>query len=387
MKVLWLASWYPNKISPLEGDFIQRHAIALSAHIPVTVFYMAQYGESVPIDKDEITITQRGNVKEQIMFFKFKPTGFKLMDKVLYNLKYYRSYKKILGRYISQEGVPDFVHVHVPMKTGKLAQWMQKKWGVPYLVTEHAGNYVKAAPDCFDTRSLYYRKSVASIFKQAKLVTSVSQNGLNILIQKFSLKYVRVVHNTVNEKWFDYRDPKVPLPAFEFIHVSSMGYEKNIEGILKAFASVVKIRHGWRLTLVGLGDPLYINGLIEHHELKDHVRFVGAVSNEEVAHYMQAASAFLLFSRYENFPCVIIEALCCGLPVISSNVGGVAEAIDNSNGILVASENVDALQNAILYMLEHYAVFNRREIASAAKARYSYEVIGKEILQLYHQIG
>lgn len=386
MKVLWLASWYPNKISPLEGDFIQRHAIAVSAHIPVTVCYVSQYGAAVPVAKDEVVVNHHDNVKEYIVFFQYKPTGFKLWDKVLYNLKYYSTYKRLLKQYISEEGLPDLVHVHVPMKAGKLAQWIQKKWGVPYFATEHAGNYVKAAPDCFDTRSFYYRRSVASIFKQAKLVTSVSQNMLDILQQKFTLKNVKVIHNTVNEKWFYYKESPASFPVFEFIHVSTMGYEKNLEDIFQAFSSIAKINNGWRLTLVGPADTLYINGLIEQYDLKKNVIFVGAVSNQEVARYMQASSAFLLFSRYENFPCVIIEALCCGLPVISSRVGGVAEAVDSSNGILVPPEDVDALQQAILYMLKHYDSYNRRDIAAAARARYSYEVIGNEFLQLYHQI-
>jgi glycosyltransferase involved in cell wall biosynthesis len=43
------------------------------------------------------------------------------------------------------------------------------------------------------------------------------------------------------------------------------------------------------------------------------------------------ADAFILFSRHENFPCVVIEALCCGLPVVASNVGGIAEAVDETN--------------------------------------------------------
>ena len=69
------------------------------------------------------------------------------------------------------------------------------------------------------------------------------------------------------------------------------------------------------------------------------VAYTGEITYAEVASQMQRASALVMFSRHENFPCVIIEALCCGLPCIATNVGGVPEAVDNKNGIVVESEN------------------------------------------------
>ena len=62
MNILWLTSWYPNRISPFDGDFIQRHAHAVASRIPLTVIYVAQYGELIPVSNDEIVITNNGNL-------------------------------------------------------------------------------------------------------------------------------------------------------------------------------------------------------------------------------------------------------------------------------------------------------------------------------------
>jgi len=55
----------------------------------------------------------------------------------------------------------------------------------------------------------------------------------------------------------------------------------------------------------------------------------------------------VLSSRYENLPCVLIESLACGTPVITTQVGGVAEIVHSHNGLLVPSEDLNALSNAM----------------------------------------
>jgi glycosyltransferase involved in cell wall biosynthesis len=113
------------------------------------------------------------------------------------------------------------------------------------------------------------------------------------------------------------------------------------------------------------------------------VRFLPAVPHRKVAPLMQSAHAMLLFSHFENLPCVILEALCCGLPVISSKVGGIAEVIDQSNGILVTPGEVDQLANAMQQMIDNYNIYNREAIAGKAAARFSDETVTQQLLDCY----
>jgi len=98
------------------------------------------------------------------------------------------------------------------------------------------------------------------------------------------------------------------------------------------------------------------------------------------------ASALVLFSRYENLPCVIIEALCCGLPVIATDVGGVKELINMKNGMLVQSDNEEELVGAMTRMIDGYNGFHREQISSNARQRFNYLTIGKQFHDLYQQV-
>ena len=126
--------------------------------------------------------------------------------------------------------------------------------------------------------------------------------------------------------------------------------------------------------------------MIDDLKLNSVVSCRGEISYRQVAMEMQQASAFVMFSRHENFPCVMVEALCCGLPVIGTSVGGVAEAINENNGIIVLSENEDELLSAMNTMMNEYQKYNREKIAFDAQQKYSYSAIGKQFFDLYREI-
>ena len=112
----------------------------------------------------------------------------------------------------------------------------------------------------------------------------------------------------------------------------------------------------------------------------------GEINYSEVAVELQQADALLMFSRFENSPCTIIEALCCGLPVIATSVGGIPELIDESNGLLITSEDNAALSGAMENLRMNYALYNRKKIAEHARGRFSYTVIGKKMDTIYNSI-
>ena len=101
---------------------------------------------------------------------------------------------------------------------------------------------------------------------------------------------------------------------------------------------------------------------------------------------MRECDALVLFSQVENAPCVISEALCCGLPVIATRTGGIPEMLNGSNGVLVEPGDETAMKTALLDLKKTYNRYNRAVISSHASSIYSYETVGKELAVLYNQV-
>jgi glycosyltransferase involved in cell wall biosynthesis len=102
---------------------------------------------------------------------------------------------------------------------------------------------------------------------------------------------------------------------------------------------------------------------------------------------MQQADAFVMFSRYENLPCVLIEAMACGLPVISSNVGGIPEIVHDFNGRLVDSEDEEGLADRLKELIEENEHFDREKIRNFAVENFSMPSIGADLNQLYKSLS
>jgi glycosyltransferase involved in cell wall biosynthesis len=377
--ILWLPSWYPNKLEPYSGDFIQRHAKAAALNNRITVIFFTQYGEGVSTDRN-VSITETGPLSELIVYVPFRPSGFRLFDRVRYNFKFYYFSKRFLKKYFKEHGLPSLVHVHVPMKSGNLALWIKRKFGIHYIVSEQASSYLNQAPDNFFNRHLVYRLQVKKIFSEAAIVTNVSLAIGNILKQLFPIKDFRVIHNVVDTTYF--HPAFLPKPIFTYIHVSSLSDQKNIFGILRVFKNLAVVSSNWKLLIVG-PPTQEIGDFINDEKLNHLIELKGEVSYPEVAEYMNKAHVMVLFSKHENFPCVVVEALCCGLPVVSSDVAGVNEAVNELNGILVESENEAALMNALLSIREVYGTYNSATIAADAASRFGYPVIARKFDELY----
>ena len=102
-----------------------------------------------------------------------------------------------------------------------------------------------------------------------------------------------------------------------------------------------------------------------------------------VAEEVRSASVFVSFSNFENQPCSILEALCCGVPVISTNVGGISEIIDSENGILIEPRNESQLLKALEDIIDQYHKFDREKISDDAKKKFSFDTVGRQLYSLY----
>ena len=106
--------------------------------------------------------------------------------------------------------------------------WLQKKWAIPYVVTEHWTGYEKDSQDNYFQKNFFFRITTKRVLKNASLLLPVSKHLGDAIVQHIQAVPIAVVHNVADTSLFYYTGYQPPV--FRFIHVSSMNYQKNIPG-------------------------------------------------------------------------------------------------------------------------------------------------------------
>jgi len=150
----------------------------------------------------------------------------------------------------------------------------------------------------------------------------------------------------VEHPWFALGEPPVVLGVGRFYP------QKDFSTLIKAFA-LVRAQRPARLVILGEG-PLrpQLEALAQQLGVADQVSMPGFVENPFA--YMRRAAVFVLPSQYEGLPNVLIQAMACGCPVVSTNCpSGPEDILDNGKyGHLVPVGDVEAIANAILRVLD-----------------------------------
>ena len=154
--------------------------------------------------------------------------------------------------------------------------------------------------------------------------------------------------------------------------------QKGFDLLIPAFAQVVARHPEWTLRICGDGPQRKaLERQILEHELSNNVLMMGPVERLDLQ--MSRASMYVLSSRFEGLPMVMIEAMSLGLPIVSFDCPtGPGEVIeDGRSGLLVAAEDVDALARAMLSLVEDPARRKALGAGAAERARdYALDTIG-----------
>ncbi|HPN35351.1 MAG TPA: glycosyltransferase family 4 protein [bacterium] len=178
-----------------------------------------------------------------------------------------------------------------------------------------------------------------------------------------------------------------PFPSIVFI--GEVCKRKGIYDLLPALAELAKTIPDIRLIVVGPGEVEEAAGLAQRLGVATQVEFVGPRYGMEKLAYLQQAWCFCLPSYAEVFPVVILEAMACGLPVVSTFTGGVPDAVqDGRNGLLVPAGDRPALTAALSRVLLDGSL--RRSMGEAnrqrAIERYDVTVSAAKLRRIYGQV-
>lgn len=268
----------------------------------------------------------------------------------------------------------DLLHVHYAIPHASAA-YMAKK------IVEAQGRYIPVITTLHGTditlvgRDKTFAPVVAFSINQSDAITAVSQNLRDETFRTFQIeKEIRVIHNFVDTRRFH----KKPIDAFRrviapngeriLLHASNFRKVKRVKDIVRIF-EIVRKKIPSKLLFVGDGpERSDAESLCRELDICDDTRFVG--KQEQMEDILAIADLFLLTSEYESFGLAALEAMAAGVPVISTNAGGLPEiAIQGETGYLDDIGDIHSMSEHAIKILGDDETLKRFKANAVAQAK------------------
>jgi len=305
-------------------------------------------------------------------------TPFRLSNFSRLKKRYFDLFFDQFKIYVDTYGLPDIIHAHNFLFSGLVAMEISKLYNIPYVITEHSSSYA------LGRISKKMKTEIKICSNKAKKVLAVSSSFAKLLNEKFGLSTL-VLPNIIEDVFTIYDfSTKKSNEHFVFLNVAALDSNKNQELLIRSFAITFK---GSRviLKIAGIG-PLRnkLEILCKDLGVADQVLFLGLLTRDKVKDEMFHANCFVLSSNYETFGVVLIEALSCGIPVISTDCGGPIDIVSNFNGLLIDVGNVEQLSNAMKYMFINKSMYDPTYIRAEVLKKFGAETFVEQVSKIYN---
>jgi len=374
--ILFIPRWYPHKFDPMFGLFVKKHAEAVAKLNRVSVLYVQGVSTYEKIDRKQTTETH--NLFTQIYYYRNSNC------KIWNILRFW--YYLIVGflKIKKAKGKPNLVHVHILTRLGIFALLIKSIYNTPYIITEHWSRYLPVT----GSYKGWSRKLLTKlVVKKASAVLPVSKT-LSQAMQSQGLnnQNYHIVPNVIEDIFFQPIKNKEKNQTTIFLHVSTFeDKSKNISGILRVIKQLSEKKFDFEFWFVG--DGIDFKAMKNYAKVlsipENIIRFYGVVEGEKLAEKYHKADYLVMFSNYETFLIVFFEAMACGLAVITTKVGELAQYSNESNGFLIEPGNEKQLKSTLENVLVNKPYFNPLEIKKVSIG-YDSASISKRLDNIYN---
>ena len=379
MNVLFFTSWYPTREFTYGGVFVREQAKAVRhAGHRVVVLHLA--GPSRDLKRSLWSMEQEfdqslseGIETHHVSHRKIPLRGASYLVYLWSAVAAYRRLRELEFR-------ADVIHAHV-YGAGVPAALIARRNRIPLVLTEHSSDVAQRSLGRVEARKAHFA------YGSASRILPVSR-FLGEAIRSYGIgRPLEVVPNVVDTSiFFPPEGPWKSHTSRRLLFVGNLesSHVKGFPTLLQALGLLRDRRRDWRLDVVGDGPERarYARAVTESG-LDECLSFHGSRPKTGVAQAMREADLLVLPSRVESFGAVVAEALVSGLPVVSTNVGGIPELVDEGSGRLVPPDDPVALAGALDQALDDLGTFDRAAIANAARDLYSLEVAGERLSRIY----
>ena len=292
----------------------------------------------------------------------------------------------------------DIVHAHGhPYLTSLLAAKLAKRYAKPFVLTQH-NTFIKY-DSMFDIVERLNDLAVGKeTLKEADRIITVSNATKNYVLSLGAKpEKIRVLHNGVDIVHFKPLAGKreetrkrlgIPQDSTVALTVRRLVYKNGIDTLIESANIAVKKNPKIVFLVVGKGpDQNSVQERAGQLGIENNFRLAGFVSDEDLPLYYNAADLFVLPSKSgEGLPLVALEAMACGLPVISTNVGGVREILTRDYGELVPPNQPELMARAILELSGMDLSSRQSDLRAAVEQKYSWDRNVETLVKIYEEL-
>jgi glycogen synthase len=283
---------------------------------------------------------------------------------------------------------PDVVHAH-DWLVAHPAITLSEFYDIPMVSTIHATEAGRHSGWISGSLSRQVHAVESWLVRESDSLITCSASMSDEIAELFGpgLAEITMIPNGIDaDRWpFATRRPRAGPP--ELVYVGRLEYEKGVHDAIAALPRVRRAHPGTTLTIAGAGTQQdWLVKQARKHRVRKATTFVGRLDHAGLLALLHRADVAVLPSHYEPFGLVALEAAAAGAPLVTSNIGGLGEAvIDGETGLSCPPRDVPQLASAVCAALDDPAATQRR--ARAARKRltsdFEWHTVADETAQVY----
>lgn len=335
--ILFVCPYYPPKLGGVQSYVF---------NIAKRLYEL--YGWRVVVVTSNSNIKTEINTESGIKVYRLS-TLFRISNTPV-NPLWYFWIKKII-----KEERPDVVNAHTPVPF--IADLAALAVGeTPFVLTYHAGSMVKGKLLADAIIYLYEHTLMKILLRRADHIVCSSDFVRTTFLKRYLAKSSTITPAT--DTSFFTPNPKLRSKNPTLLFVASLTKSEQYKGLDTLIDVTNKLKETTpevQLVVVGDGDMRKdYESKVRELGLEETVFFKGSLSGIPLVQEYQKAHIFVLPTRNDSFPTVIIEAMSCGLPVVASNIGGIPSLVDNDKtGFIVSPKDTKIILEKIMFLLRN----------------------------------
>ena len=291
---------------------------------------------------------------------------------------------------ILKDARPDLIQVFFSVPSGPVAYLAHKIHQIPYLVYSGGADMPGGDPRRFGWLYPLVTPFIRKIWQHSQMLITASQNLKELALRTYPQAKIQVISNGVDLERFRPLENKPQKDKIRILGIGRLISRKGFHFLIEALPQVVKeAKFPLEVEIVGSGqEEESLKNLAQQLGVRDILNFVGQLPYEGLLSKYQQADIFVLPSLSEGMPCVMLEAMACGLPVVASDIGGNEELVyPGQNGYLFSAGHSQGLAESLIKIINHPALRKKMGQESLRIIQdYDWSKITEKYIAIYQEI-